>query len=69
MHSSDKPHRSHSVAARPERCVRDDTAHASRRSTEPILGDKELYKEFHFSKNRRFCKGSGEKKLHLFFRS
>lgn len=69
MHSSEKPHWSHSVAAHPERCVRVDTVHASKRSTKAILGDKELYKEFNFSENRQFCKGNGEKKLHLFFRS
>lgn len=69
MHSSEKPHWSHSVAAHPECRVRVDTVHVSRRSTKPVLGDKELYKEFHFSENKQFCKGNGEKKLHLFSRN
>lgn len=69
MHSSENPHWSHSVAAHPELCVRVDTVHMSRKSIKPILGDKELYKEFNFLENRQFCKGNGEKKLHLFSRS
>lgn len=51
MHSSEKPHWSHSVAAHADHCVRVDTFHMSRRSTKPLLGDKELYKELHFSEN------------------